>query len=106
MIVLRIKKKEFDAIKIGTKKTEWRQPSLYNKRLLLSKNEAGLFCENKNIKEITFINGYMPDSPKLTVEILNIRPVKFSRNIEIKEDLFIAREGECSIEIKLGNIIK
>lgn len=106
MIILRIKKAEFDAIKKGTKKTEWRKPSLYNKRILLDKNKDGLFCENKNITQIKFINGYNLDSPSLIIEVKLIRPVKFSRNIEIKEDNFIARAGECAIQIQLGKIIE
>jgi hypothetical protein len=105
-VILRIKRKEFEAIKNGTKKTEWRRPSLYNKRILLSKNSEGKFCENKELKEVTFINGYSADSQKITIEVELIRPVKFSSNIEIKEDLFIAMAGECSIQIKLGKIIK
>jgi hypothetical protein len=106
MIILRIKKAEFEAIKKGTKKNEWRKPSLYNKRILLDKNEAGLFCENSKIKEIQFINGYMPDSPSLKIAVKLIRPVKFASNVEIKEDIFTARAGECSIQIMLGKIIK
>lgn len=104
MITLRIKKTEFDLIKIGSKKTDWRAPSIYNKKLLLSKNENGLFCENRDIKEIQFINGYSLNSPSLIAEILLIRPVKFTKDIVIAEDNFTAHEGECSIEIKLGNI--
>ena len=104
-VILRIKAKEFQAIKNGTKKTEWRKPSIYNKRILLSKNKEGLFCENKDLKEVTIINGYNPDSPRITIEVLSIRPVKFSTNIEIKEDIFTARAGECAIEIKLGKIL-
>ena len=106
MITLRIKKAEFEAIKNGTKKSDWRKPSLFNKRILLDKNQDGLFCENKKIKEIKFVNGYLPTDPFIICKIILIRPVKFTRNIEIKDDNFIAIEGECSIEIQLGKIIQ
>jgi len=106
MTILRIKKKEFDLIKSRTKKTEWREPSNYNKKLLFTpREEDGKLDGNKDIKEITFINGYKADSGRLTVEIKGIRLVKFINNVDIPEDNFKALAGQFAIEIKLGEII-
>lgn len=106
MIVLRIKRKEFDLIKSGVKKTEWREPSKYNKKLLFSpRPEDGKLDGNTEIKEITFINGYKKDSERLTVKIELIRLVKFSNDVEIPSDNFKALAGQFAIEIKLGEII-
>ena len=106
MTILRIKKKEFDLIKSGVKKTEWREPSKYNKKILFTPREDGKLDGNPDIKEITFINEYKTDSGRLTVEIKGIRLVKFSNDIEIPGDNFKALAGQFAIEIKLGEILK
>ena len=108
MITLRINKKEFAMIASGTKKTEWRQVSAFNKKLLLCPDNAydGKLNGNPNIKEVVFINGYKKDAPRLTVQIISIRAVKFQNNVDIPEDNFTAKAGQCAIEVKLGEIIK
>lgn len=105
MITLQIKRNEFEAIASGKKKIEWRSPSKYNKRLLLSLNEHGQYTENTEVKEIQFVNGYRKDAPRVVVEVLLIRPYKFTRNIDEPENLFRANENECSIGIHLGKVI-
>jgi hypothetical protein len=105
-VFLKIKKSNLDLIKTGIKKTEWREPSVYNKKLLFKKRESdGKNEGNVDIKTITFVNGYSKDAEKLIVEVKQIRLVRFSRNIEIPEDNFKALEGQFSIEISLGNIV-
>lgn len=105
-VKLRVKKLNLALIKSGLKKTEWREPSIYNKKLLFKPRESdGKREGNADIKTITFINGYSKDAESLTVEVESIRLVRFSRNIEIPEDNFKALEGQFSIEIKLGRII-
>lgn len=104
--ILRIKRKDFDLIKSGVKKTEWREPSKYNKGLLFAPREIdGKLDGNPEIKEITFINGYKKDSERLTVKVNSIRMVKFINDVEIKEDNFKALAGQFAIEINLGEII-
>ena len=106
MTILRIKKKEFDLIKSGVKRTEWREPSKYNKKMLFAPREKDSKLDsNKDIKEITFINGYRADSGRLTVEIKGIRLVKFINDVDIPDDNFKALSGQFAIEIKLGEII-
>lgn len=104
MLTLRIHRKEFEMIKAGTKKTEWRQPSLFNKKLLLAKNEDGLFVTNYDIKEILFVNGHKADSPRLIATIERIRPVRFSEDIQIPADNFIGYSGQCAIEINISGV--
>jgi len=105
-VQLQIKKVNLDLIKKGTKKTEWRENSTYNKRLLFKARELdGKLDGNKEITEIEFINGYAKDREKLIVQCKQIRLVKFSRNIEIPEDNFQALEGQFAIEISLGEIV-
>ena len=105
-VFLKIKKSNLDAIKAGTKRTEWREPSVYNKKLLFKKRELdGKLDGNSDIKTITFVNGYSKDAEKLIIEVKQIRLVKFSRNIEIPEDNFKAVEGQFAIEISLGSIV-
>lgn len=104
-VILKINKKNLDLIKSGIKKTEWRDPSVYNKKLLFEFKEDGKRHGNENIKEIEFVNGYRKDADRLIVEVKRIRLVKFSRDIEIKEDNFKALEGQFSIEITLGDIV-
>lgn len=101
-------KKEFEMILSGTKKTEWRSPSVYNKKLLFCPDEKfnGKLNGNPKVTEITFQNGYSKNSPKLTIECLSIRMIKFSQDIKIPEDNFEALKGMFAIEIKLGKIIK
>lgn len=103
---LKIKKVNLEAIKAGTKKTEWREPSVFNKKLLFKKRESdGKLDGNLDIKTITFVNGYSKDAEKLKIEVKQIRLVRFSRNIEIPEDNFKAVEGQFAIEISLGSIV-
>jgi hypothetical protein len=107
MVILRIKKKEFDLIKSGSKKTEWRPFSAYNKKLLFCKDKTrsdGKLNGNSCIKEINFINGYKSDAPLLIVEVKSIRLIKFSKDTVIKEDNFEALKDQFAIEIKLGKI--
>lgn len=106
MLTLQIKRKEFEAIASGKKRIDWRSPSKYNKRLLLSKNSDGLFVENTDIKEVQFINGYRKNAPSVRLEVLCIRPYKFIRNIDDSENCFRANEGENAIGIHLGKIIE
>jgi hypothetical protein len=107
MVKLQIKKANLDLIKSGVKKTEWREPSIYNKNLLFKIREIdGKKEGNPDIKEVLFINGYAKDREEVLVEVRQIRLVRFSRNIEIPEDNFKALEGQFSIEITLGEIIK
>jgi hypothetical protein len=102
---LQIKRINLDLIKSGIKKTEWREPSLFNKKLLFREREDGKKIGNDEIKTISFINGYNKDREILIVEVKQIRLVKFTKNIEIPEDNFKALEGQFSIEINLGSIV-
>lgn len=104
-VTLQIKKINFDLILKGTKKNEFREPSLFNKRLLLKDRGDGMKEGNTDIKFIQFINGYSKDARKLLVEVLLIRPVNFTKNTELPEDNFIALEGQKAIHISLGNIV-
>lgn len=109
MVLLQINKLEFDLIKSGIKKTDWRNPSLFNKKKLFkiveSGENKGKFIGNEEIKQVTFVNGYNKDAQRLTVEVKDIKMYKFSRDVEIKEDNFKALEGQWSIAISLGNLI-
>ncbi len=107
-VILQIKRKEFEMIKAGTKKTEWRAPSKFNKDRLFCPDPEfdNQLNGNPEITSITFINGIKPDSPRLTVEVeKRIRMVKFGRDIDQPENNFKALEGQFAIEICLGKII-
>jgi hypothetical protein len=107
-VCLQIRKKEFDLIKAGIKKTDWRLPSKFNKDRLFCPDPDfdGKLNGDPEITSITFTNGTKPDSKKITVELsARIRMVRFSRDVEIPEDNFKALEGQFAIEIKLGKII-
>jgi|ERR1035437_2191665 hypothetical protein len=106
-VILRIKKENFDLIKVGTKKHEWRSPSKYNLDLLYEKTprEDGLKWHKAELTEIEFINGYNKDSPRMTVEFLECRFITFEEDINYPEDNFHALKGECCIKISLGKII-
>lgn len=105
-VSLQIKRKEFDMIKAGTKKTEWRSPSLFNKQKLFFQNkDIGKWDARTDITQIEFINGYRTDREKLIVECLGIKMYKFVRDIDIPEDNFKALEGQFAIAITLGIII-
>ena len=104
MITLNLRKKEFDLIKSGRKKTDYRDPSRFNKKKLLKIDENGLFTANYDIKEICFRNGYKRDSESMVVEVVSIIPVKFTQAYTNEEDNFSAVAGCCQIEIKLGQI--
>lgn len=106
MTTLQINKENFDLIKNGTKKTEYRHYSVFNKHRLCKKREDGKYIGDDEIKKIQLINGYSKDAPRIILQCLGVRLVRFVSNFESKEDNFIAKEGDCSIEIKLGEIIK
>ncbi len=101
MIILRIKKENFDLIVSGKKKSEWRQNSKYNIKLLFKDRGDGKLDGNPDIKEIMFINGYSKDAPSVIKGVEFIRLCKFTKDIKIEEDNFEALEGQFAIEIKL-----
>lgn len=106
-VQLQIKRKDLDLIKEGTKRTEWRLPSKYNKqKLFVPREEDGKLIGNEAITEIEFINGYSKDRETFTIGVTRIRMVKFSRNVDIPEDNFHALEGQFAIEISLSEIVK
>ena len=100
MVILRINKLNFDLIASGSKKSEWRQLSKYNKKLLLKDRGDGKLDGNKEITQIKFINGYSAESPELIKEIEFIRVCRFTKDIVIESDNFKALEGQFAIEIK------
>ena len=51
-IILKIKSKDFDLIKSGVKKNEWRNLSAYNRKKLLVKNADGKQEGNQEIKYV------------------------------------------------------
>ena len=104
-VTLQIKRKALNLIKSGIKQNDWREPSMFNKKKLLAKNEDGKYTKNDSIDIIEFINGYSPTAERIQVECLGIIPVKFSTNIDIEEDDFKALEGTNSIRIMLGKIL-
>lgn len=104
-VLLQIKRKEFEMIQAGTKKTEWRSPSVFNKDKLFRDNGTGKLDGNTDIKSIIFVNGRNKDASKLEVEVKRIRMVKFSRDVIIKEDNFEALKDMWAIEITLGSIV-
>lgn len=104
-VTLQIKKIELDLIKAGTKKTEWRAPSLFNKKKLFKDNGEGKLDGNPEIRRIKFVNGYAKDRETLEVEVKRIRMVKFTRDVKIPEDNFEALTGMFAIEISLGHIV-
>lgn len=101
VVNLQIKRQNLDLILAGTKKTEWREFSMYNRKLLLKDRGDGKKDGNKEITHIKFINGYAKDRPEHIVPVKRIRVVKFTRNVEIPEDNFSALEGQFAIEISL-----
>jgi hypothetical protein len=110
-VTLQIKQKEFDLIKAGTKKTDWRAPSQYNKKLLFVPDkdpaQKGKLNGNEALKTITFIVGMRPNKPTMIVEIAErIRMIKFSHDEDIPQDNFHALAGQFAIEIKLGKILE
>jgi len=100
MVILRIKKANFDKIVSGEKKSEWRQYSKYNIELLFKDRGDGKKDGNPEIKEIKFINGYSKGSPEIIKEIEFIRLYKFSKDTIIESDNFKALEGQFAIQIK------
>lgn len=106
MVILRIKRKEFDMIKSGVKKREFRRVSQYNLNLLFVKNEAtGKLIPNKEITEIKFINGFKKDSEYLVAKIIDMFMVEFLYDELIEEDCLEAKAGDLAIQINLGEII-
>jgi len=110
MVILRIKKKEFELIKNGLKKSEWRSFSAYNQKIFGEKDEKkseemGKPCFRcKNIKEILLINGYTENAPKMIIYPSIIQLVKFSKEVFIKNDNFHAEKGDMVFEIKINKI--
>ena len=108
MIILRIKKKEFDLIKLGVKKSEWRSFSTYNKKLFgvedkeksITKGKKYFSCR-KDISEILLVNGYKKDSPKMIIYPELIQLAEFTKDINIPNDNFIAKKGDIVFEIKI-----
>lgn len=108
MIILRIKKKEFDLIKSGIKKSEWRSFSSYNKKLFgVEDKEKSIgthkkyFSCRKDINEIMLINGYKKDSQKMIIYPELIQLAEFTKDIEISNDNFKAKKGDIVFEIKI-----
>lgn len=104
-INLKIKSKDFDLIKSGVKKNEWRNLSAYNRKKLLVKNADGKQEGRNDIKTVIFENGYTSDCRKIEVEVTSIKVFKFGRDVEIPEDNFKALEGQFAIQLALGNIV-
>lgn len=104
-VSLQIKRKNLDLIKSGVKKTEWREPSVYNKRKLFCDNGTGKLDGNPAITSIELINGYSSNREIIEVEVTRIRLVKFTRDVNIPEDNFRALKDQFAIEINLGSII-
>lgn len=98
-VTLQIKKENLDLIKSGVKKSEWRSPSLFNKNKLFKFREDGKRIGNDEIKQIEFINGYSKDAERCVIGVKEIRMVRFSKDVEIKEDNFSAKEGQFAIQI-------
>lgn len=85
---LTLKKKWFDLILSGEKKEEYREIKQYwNKRLA-----------NKTYDAIKFRNGYSPESPSLTIELIGVQ-----RGLGIVE--WGAPENQVVYILKLGAII-
>jgi ASC-1-like (ASCH) protein len=82
ILYLTLKKKWFDLIKSGKKKSEFREIKPYWKTRL----------EGKEFDFIIFRNGYLKESPTLKIEWKGI--------------VFGEFEGKKCYEIKLGEIIK
>ena len=107
-VCLQIKKKEFEMIKSGTKKTEWRAPSKFNKARLFKPDPAynDQLNGDPEITQITFINGMKPSALRLIIEVAErIRMVKFQRDVDEPENNFHALKDQFAIQIKLGKII-
>lgn len=104
MVVLRIKKVNFDLILSGTKKIEYRENSIYNKKLLFKDRGDGKKDGNSDIKAITFINGYQKNARSLIAEVKSIRLVKFSMDVREPDNNFEALKDQFAIEIILGKI--
>lgn len=102
MKTLKITRLEFDLIKSGQKKIEFRKPSLFNKRVLLDKDEEGKFIAVTTPGKIKFVHGYRPDAPYFIATYEKIIPIKFTQNYsELDGEPIEAREGECIIAIYL-----
>lgn len=104
-INLKIKSKDFDLIKSGVKKNEWRNLSAYNRKKLLVKNAEGKQEGNQEIKYVIFENGYSADCRKIKIEVKSVKVFRFGRDIEIPEENFRASEGQFAIQLALGNIV-
>lgn len=104
-INLKIKSKDFDLIKSGKKKNEWRNLSAFNRKKLLVKNADGKQEGNSDIKYVIFENGYSKDCRKMKVEVLSVKVFRFGRDINIPDENFMASEGQFAIQLALGDII-
>lgn len=84
---LTLKKKWFDLIKSGEKKTEYREIKPYwTVRLFKKKYDS-----------IVFTNGYKKDSPKIKVELLDIGFEKFNG-----KDCYALKLGKTIEELERG----
>ena len=77
VLYLTIKKKWFDMIASGEKKEEYRDITPHYFARLVDRYETNLrrnFSDYvyENFDAVTFINGYQPKSPRLTVKFLGI----------------------------------
>ena len=105
MTILRINRENFDLIKSGKKTAEFRNPSKYNKNLLMKDRGDGKKDGNPDIKEITLINGYSKEAPRMIIEVKRIRLVKFQKDINLPDENFSAKAEQFAIEINLGKIL-
>jgi hypothetical protein len=96
MVDLIIKKEWFDKIFTGEKKEEYRQPSIFNNRLLGFKDTNGKYSPRTDITHIRFLNGFRKDRKYMIVECAKIRAEKKIEN----ETTFIR------IVIELGKVVE
>lgn len=62
-VTLQIKRKWFDLIASGHKKEEYRACSAFNNNL---------FAHKANATQVTFINGYRKDAPRITLQLIGV----------------------------------
>lgn len=105
-VCLQIQKKEFDLIVWGRKKTDWRTPNEFNySRLFIRRPEDNKRIGDSSITHLEFVNGMSKNARRVIAEVVSIRLVRFSADIEIPDDNFRASEGQFAIEIKLGKLV-
>ena len=105
MIKLFINRKELDLILIGQKTIEFRQPSYFNKKLLLKKDNEGKFSLNNSRAEIYLHDNYNAEKSRIVKIVSNkIVPYLFVRDINDEKNNFFARAGENSIGIHIDSV--